>query len=106
MASAPMAELSIGERNIALLLLERHVLTLQGGHKVAVKFGHSNAVNNPRCIICRRPVDVTGWSLRIISRWENSQLWLTWHDHCLESSEVEIEYDLLTGKPTSPIGFT
>ena len=99
-----IADLSADERNSFLLIAEREILGARG-HRVTVKFGHSNAVNNPPCIVCRRPVDATDWSLRIISRWENSQLWFTWHDFCIEHNELEFDYDVLTGQVVSPIGF-
>jgi hypothetical protein len=104
-ASAPLAGLSVEDRNIALLLLECFVRKAQGGHRVTVTFGHSDAGNNPRCIVCKRAVDETGWSLRIISRWDNTQLWITWHDICLGHHELEFDYDLLTGDIVSPVGF-
>jgi hypothetical protein len=104
-ATSSITNLDTEERNAALLLLERYVLNSQGGHKVTVAFGHSNAANNPRCIVCRRSVDQTDWSLRITSRWEVTLLWVTWHDACLENAELEFDYDLLNGEIVSPIGF-
>lgn len=103
--SAAISTLDTAQKNAVLLVLERFVLKAQGGHRMSLKFGHSDAVNNPDCIICRRPVDSKQWSVRLISRWENTQLWITWHDYCLGPRELEIEYDILTGTPTSPVGF-
>lgn len=103
---AAVEELSANDRNTLLLLLERVILKPQGGHKVTVKYGHSDAANNPGCIVCRRPVSDKDISVRIISRWENSQYWLAWHPHCVEGSEMEIDIDILDGRVSSSVGLT
>ena len=74
-------------------------------HPTTIKFGHSDAVNNPPCLICRRPADADDWSVRIISRREVTQLWFTWHEHCLGVNEVEFDYDVVLGEITSAIGY-
>lgn len=102
---AAISHLDTAQKNAVLLLLERFILRDQAGHRCTVKFGHSDAVNNPPCIICRRPVDAADWSLRLISRWENTQFWITWHDYCAEGQEFEIDFDVLTGRPTSALGY-
>jgi hypothetical protein len=102
---ASISELTQGQTNAILLLLERLILPKQGGHRMTVKFGHSDAMNNPVCLICRRPVDESDWSLRMLSRWEQSQYWITLHDYCIENAECKIEFDILTGNPTSPVGY-
>ncbi len=93
------------QRNIALLLLEREILNPNGGHTTSLKFGTSDAINNPDCIVCRRPVrrEPGDVSLRIISRWENTQLWITWHIACVDT-EIELEYNMLDGTVTSSVG--
>jgi hypothetical protein len=104
------AGLDTAEKNAALLLLEQLILPEQGGHKVTIKLGLADAANSPPCFICRRPVrfDSTSEdvSLRIISRWENQQIWLTWHSYCISGPEVEMDLDLLTGSPTSQLGLS
>jgi hypothetical protein len=104
--SDAIEDLDDGEMQAALLLLERVILPPHGGHRATFKLGDADASNEPPCLICRRPVDRQDVALRVISRWENSQVWLTWHDYCLKGAEIEIDFDLLTGQPSSAIGFS
>jgi hypothetical protein len=103
---ASISGLDTAQKNTVLLLLERFILRDQEGNRATIKFGHSDAVNNPPCVICRRPVDTADWSLRLISSWENTQLWITWREYCAEAGEFEIDYDMLTGLYNSPLGYT
>jgi hypothetical protein len=103
---APSLErLDIVQKNAILLMLERDVLNEQGGHRLSMSLGQSDAANNPDCLVCQRPVTASDWSVRINSAWENTQIWLTWHSYCLENAEVEQEFDLLTGDASTPLGF-
>ena len=104
-ALEPLESMDVADRNLALLLLERFVLEHPNGHRVNVKFGHSDAVNKPDCIVCHRPVTAEDWSVTIISRWEESYLWVTWHSDCIENAELEFEFDILDGRITSAVGF-
>lgn len=98
-------QLDTTQRNAILLIMERYVLNEQGGHRLGISLGQSDAGNNPDCLVCRRPVTASDWSVRIHSDWESTQIWLTWHSHCLENAEVEQEFDLLSGQPSTPLGF-
>ena len=103
-STRPLQAMDLATRNLALLLLERFVLNSQGGHRVTIKFGHSDAMNNPDCLVCRRPISHEDWSLRIVSRWEYTQLWVTWHTYCV-TSEVELDFNILDGRSTSSLGY-
>ena len=102
----PWNQLDTGQKNAMLLIMERYVLNEQHGHRLSIRLGQSDAVNNPDCLVCRRPVEATDWSVRIYSVWESALIWLTWHDYCLENAEVGQDFDLLTGLAATPLGFT
>src|SRR5215469_15839443 len=103
--AASWKQLDTAQRNAILLIMERYVLNEQHGHRLNISFGQSDAANNPDCLVCRRPVTASDWSVRINSVWENTQIWFTWHGYCLENVEVEQEYDVLTGQAATPLGF-
>jgi hypothetical protein len=102
--ASPFEALTQTQRNAALLMLERLVLTPTGGHKARVRIGNHPASNTPPCMICRRPVGRDDWSFSLLSHWEITQIWLSWHQECLAGTEVEQEFDLMTGEPRSYLG--
>jgi len=103
-AIEPYRDADVARRNLALFALERFVLDDQGGHRFDVRLGKARAANSPTCWVCRRPVAQGDYSLELRSRWEQTLVWLTWHDYCLDGPDAEQEFDLLSGAPTSHIG--
>ncbi len=100
-----IANLSTDERDSFLLIAEREILGARG-HKATFKFGYNVYDNAPKCIICNSKVDKDNRGIIVISRWENSMLWVTYHEECLDGQFYEMDFDLLTGEVTSIIGLT
>jgi hypothetical protein len=100
----PFRDADSASRNIGLYAVERYVLGDQGGHRFNIRLGRDPAANAPNCWVCRRPIARGDWSLELRSRWEITLIWLTWHDYCAEGNDIEQEFDLLSGVPTSQVG--
>ena len=101
---APFHDADTARRNIGLYALERYILTDHGGHRFNVRLSRDPAMNTPNCWICRRPVARGDWSLELRSEWENTFIWLTWHEYCMEGADVEQAFDLLSGRAISQVG--
>jgi hypothetical protein len=95
--------LSETERYALLLIAEREILG-ERGHTMTLKFGYLDYDLAPKCSICKGTVDKSDRSIIVISRRESSQLWITYHEECLDGREYEMEFDLLSGKATSKLG--
>ena len=91
------------DRIAFLLLAERETLAPRG-HLATLKFGASVYSNAPKCVICGGKVARVDRNIIWTSRLESSQIWITYHDGCVDDDLLEFDYDILSGEVRSPIG--